>query len=155
MVFIDEFIFRIFLFIFFFHFRYGYITNTKINFVIIIKKRAEACVDALQTLNPMVKVGADSGKLDEKDQEYFLISARVKGGNSGCPVITNRGYVVGVFVQVLAGQNLTPDIMGYGVAVPFKTLDHFINMCLTTPNGEVEEKPFKVTEEGFISTLTT
>lgn len=91
----------------------------------------------------------------EKDQEYFLISARVKGGNSGCPVITNRGYVVGVFVQVLAGQNLTPDIMGYGVAVPFKTLDHFINMCLTTPNGEVEEKPFKVTEEGFISTLTT
>ena len=35
------------------------------------KNRAESCVDALQTLNPMVKVGADNGKLEEKDEQYF------------------------------------------------------------------------------------
>ncbi|MCY7332729.1 MAG: serine protease [Pseudanabaena sp. CAN_BIN31] len=89
----------------------------------------------------------------EKDQEYFLINARVKGGNSGCPVITNRGYVAGVVVQGSAGENLTPDIMGYGAAVTFTTLDRFIKGCLTTPNSDVEEIPFKVTEQGFVSTF--
>ena len=89
----------------------------------------------------------------EKYQEYFVISARVKGGNSGCPVITNRGYVAGVVVQGSAGENAAPDIMGYGAAVPFKTLVHFIDRCSTAPNDEVKERPFKVTEKGFISTF--
>ncbi len=34
-------------------------------------KRAESCVEALQILNPMVKIQADPGRLDEKDQEFF------------------------------------------------------------------------------------
>ena len=35
------------------------------------KKRAESCVEALQTLNPMVKIVADTQKLEEKDETYF------------------------------------------------------------------------------------
>lgn len=49
--------------------------DLKTNFLIsqssIGKNRAEACVDALQTLNPLVKVIADPGRLEDKDESYY------------------------------------------------------------------------------------
>ena len=36
-----------------------------------ISKRAESCLESLQTLNPMVKIVADSDKLEQKDESYF------------------------------------------------------------------------------------
>ncbi|MCT7971213.1 S1 family peptidase [Laspinema olomoucense] len=62
-------------------------------------------------------------------QNYFLISARVKGGNSGSPVIGRDGKVRGVVVHVLHNQGKL-DELGYGVALPanhsfFRWLDRY------------------------------
>jgi serine protease Do len=35
-----------------------------------------------------------------QSQEFFLINAKVKGGNSGGPVVNRKGYVVGILVDV-------------------------------------------------------
>jgi len=49
--------------------------DLRFNFLISHKSvgqnRAESCVEALQTLNPMVKIIADTQKLEEKDDSYF------------------------------------------------------------------------------------
>lgn len=61
------------------------------------------------------------------DLNYFLINARVKGGNSGGPVINNRGKVIGIVVQIpldsvggIDGGRF--DVMGYGVCLEAKYL---------------------------------
>lgn len=57
--------------------------------------------------------------------DYFLINARVKGGNSGGPVINNVGRVIGTVVQIpfdseggFDGGRF--DIMGFGICLPSK-----------------------------------
>lgn len=57
--------------------------------------------------------------------DFFLINARVKGGNSGGPVINNTGCVVGVVVKLpydsqSSSDNPRYDLMGYGVCLPSK-----------------------------------
>jgi serine protease Do len=86
-------------------------------------------------------------------QEHILISARVKGGNSGGPVITNQGCVTGVITQLPAGAEATVDILGYAAAIPFKTLKQLIDGCSNAPNEKVARLPFKKTSQGFFSTL--
>ncbi len=34
-------------------------------------KRAESTIDALQILNPMVKIVADTSRIEDKDEEFF------------------------------------------------------------------------------------
>lgn len=72
------------------------------------------------------------------DLEYFLISARVKGGNSGGPVINNTGKVVGTVIQLpfdneggFKGKRF--DIMGFGVCLPSK----YTEDLLATPDIKV------------------
>lgn len=65
-------------------------------------------------------VGSYWSKLD-----FFIITARVKGGNSGCPVINKEGYVVGTVFQLPfdshgGSDGGRYDIMGYGVCLPSK-----------------------------------
>jgi len=86
-------------------------------------------------------------------QEHILISARVKGGNSGGPVITNQGCVTGVITQLPAGEEGRADILGYAAAIPFKTLKQLIDGCSNAPNQHVARLPFKRTPQGFFSTL--
>ena len=57
--------------------------------------------------------------------DYFLINARVKGGNSGGPVINGEGKVIGTIVEIpfdSQGGSDTGryDIMGFGVCLPSK-----------------------------------
>lgn len=57
--------------------------------------------------------------------EYFIINARVKGGNSGGPVINKLGKVIGTIFQLpLDSQGGSDggryDIMGFGVCLPSK-----------------------------------
>ena len=57
--------------------------------------------------------------------DYFLINARVKGGNSGGPVINEEGKVIGTIVEIpfdSAGGSDTGryDIMGFGICLPSK-----------------------------------
>lgn len=64
--------------------------------------------------------------------DYFLINARVKGGNSGGPVINELGQVIGTVVQIPfdnqgGSDGGRYDIMGYGVCLPSKYVRDLIN----------------------------
>ena len=60
--------------------------------------------------------------------DYFLINARVKGGNSGGPVINKEGKVVGTVIALPYDLQSDPsnpryDIMGYGQCLPSKYIE--------------------------------
>lgn len=59
-------------------------------------------------------------------QNHFLISARVKGGNSGGPVINKFGFVVGIIIELLQDGS-QPDLLGYGMAISSEVLINFLN----------------------------
>ncbi|MDB9310031.1 serine protease [Aphanizomenon sp. CS-733/32] len=81
-------------------------------------------------------------------QTYFLISARVKGGNSGGPVINQYGKVIGVVCQLPAEAEARPDILGYGCVIPTETLFDFLQEC-KEPSNSITKLEFKMTENGF------
>ena len=56
------------------------------------------------------------------DLEYFLINAKVKGGNSGGPVFDNLGRVIGIVVEIPVDIIIKTEIdkLGYGLVVPAK-----------------------------------
>lgn len=74
--------------------------------------------------------------------EAMLITAKIKGGNSGGPVINSNGCLVGVACHVpnYEGEIGDYDDLGYGIAVPVKYL-----------NGLIETKPVckKVPDDFF------
>ena len=64
--------------------------------------------------------------------EYFIINARVKGGNSGGPVINKLGKVVGTIFQLPMDSHGGSDggrydLMGFGVCFPSKYTKLLIN----------------------------
>ena len=65
-------------------------------------------------------VGNEVSYLD--GQPYLLITARVKGGNSGGPVISREGKVVGIVAQLPASDS-GPDTLGYAAVIPITTLE--------------------------------
>lgn len=67
-------------------------------------------------------IGQENSYLDR--QNYFLINARVKGGNSGGPLINKKGEVVGVIAQ-LPQESDKIDMLGYGIATTSKTIADF------------------------------
>ena len=72
--------------------------------------------------------------------EYMLINARVKGGNSGGPVINSYGQVVGTVIQIpfdnIGGaEKGRYDIMGYGMCLPSKYTD---DLCQNIEVHQVE-----------------
>ena len=67
--------------------------------------------------------------------DYFLINSRVKGGNSGGPVINEEGKVIGTIVETpfdSAGGSDTGryDIMGFGICLPSK----YITQLMANPD---------------------
>lgn len=56
--------------------------------------------------------------------ELLLITAKIRGGNSGGPVINNEGSIVGVSCQLPNYDKDTGDYddLGYGIVVPIKYL---------------------------------
>jgi serine protease Do len=81
------------------------------------------------------------------NQPYLLISARVKGGNSGGPVIDREGKVVGIVAQLSAEAEDRLDILGYGVVTPATTLQRLLDNC-TNPDL-AEAYPFTCIDVGF------
>ncbi len=96
-------------------------------------------------------VSMSSSYLD--GQEYILLNARVKGGNSGGPVINSRGYVVGVLVQtsLASGENSKLDELGYGIAVPKESFFQLIK-GENNPSPKIKDMPFKNIDGGGFKT---
>ena len=58
----------------------------------------------------------------------MLVTARIRGGNSGGPIINSNGQVVGIaFSEPMSEGNY--DEMGYGVAYPINVLGQLLNNC--------------------------
>ncbi len=59
-------------------------------------------------------------------EKLFLITAKIKGGNSGGPVVTKNGSVVGISVNLSKGDGDYDDL-GYGTVIPVEFLETLIN----------------------------
>lgn len=61
--------------------------------------------------------------------EAMLITAKIRGGNSGGPVINSNGCLVGVACQIpnYEGDIGDYDDLGYGIAIPVKYLNELIS----------------------------
>lgn len=55
--------------------------------------------------------------------EIMLITAKIRGGNSGGPVINDEGLIVGVATGVPGGEGFSDDNVGYGMAYPISIVD--------------------------------
>lgn len=58
-------------------------------------------------------------------ERLFLITAKIKGGNSGGPVISKDGSIVGVSVNLSQGDG-DYDNLGYGTVIPVKFVDELV-----------------------------
>jgi serine protease Do len=60
-------------------------------------------------------------------QDYLLISARVKGGSSGGPVLNKKGEVVGLIANAPSTDSSEIDALGFGIAVPSSAILQFLS----------------------------
>jgi len=56
-----------------------------------------------------------------RNQSLVLVDARMKGGNSGGPVLNRLGKVLGVVCNALTNEEQNFDQLGYGLATPAQT----------------------------------
>lgn len=82
-------------------------------------------------------------------KDHFLVSSRVKGGNSGGPVINRYGQIVGVVIEILEYEG-KPDLLGYGVAISSVVLEDLLQ-AVQGVNSKIKfiELPFSLEENGF------
>ena len=80
-------------------------------------------------------------------QDYLLVSARVKGGNSGGPIINKIGTVVGI-VTDLPGDSASPDPLGYGVATPSEVLEEMLKAIDSGEEKGASRLEFELVEGG-------
>lgn len=98
------------------------------------------------------KIIAEDRTLWDPETNY-LINARVKGGNSGGPIINNLGFAIGMIVDIpLAPDDQEKiDLLAYGVALTGRRIKNFIN-DINQGNEKVVKMKFQMNKEGF-STL--
>lgn len=93
-------------------------------------------------------VGADESYIDQ--QEYLLINARVKGGNSGGPIINKHGFACGMLIQ-MASDIENPDILdelGYGIGLPSQKIQDLL-VSISDNDKTIIEHKFSITDKGF------
>lgn len=115
----------------------------------------ETLIADVATVNAEIKasvgrlVASSTSYLDQ--QRYILINARVKGGNSGGPIVNRQGYVVGILVQTAMNPEdiMQLDSLGYGIATPKKEWIHLLGDGRAQPHGGVEITVKNFDEGGF------
>lgn len=73
--------------------------------------------------------------------KLMLITAKIKGGNSGGPVINSEGFIVGISCQMPAFEGDYDDL-GYGVATPISELISAINSTKTLDVSKINFRNF-------------
>lgn len=96
-------------------------------------------------------VGLENSYLDSQD--YFLLSSKVKGGNSGGPVIDRLGLVVGLVSSIPSEEPEVYDSLGYGLAIPSKTICPFLEEISTGSFSNCHQIDFDILNEGFKAIL--
>jgi serine protease Do len=76
------------------------------------------------------------------NQNYLLISARVKGGNSGGPVINRKGEVVGLITGDLETSGKA-EWLGFAAAIPSTEILSFLKE-VQLGNAEVRDLEFQI-----------
>ena len=91
-------------------------------------EKATISSKAMARITPTVGAIAAFGEEYLAKMEAMLITARIRGGNSGGPVINSHGCLVGVACQVpnFEGEIGEYDDLGYGIAVPVRYLIELI-----------------------------
>ena len=108
------------------------------------------------TVNSNLK--SSSGKLLAEEQSYLnsldfmLINARVKGGNSGSPIINKYGYVVGILVNIPTDpqNNKELDKLGYGLGMSAKEIAKITLLINSKEPDSSIELDFKILNDSFI-----
>ena len=95
------------------------------------------------------KIIAEDRTLWDPEANY-LINARVKGGNSGGPIINNLGFVIGMITDIPLDQNDREKIdhLAYGVALTGRRLINFVN-DVNHANEKVRKIDFQMNQDGF------
>ncbi|SEQ77590.1 Trypsin-like peptidase domain-containing protein [Treponema bryantii] len=81
-----------------------------------------------------LRITPTKGNISAKGYQYLnkvnamLITAKIRGGNSGGPVINSKGQMVGIACQLpdYNGSQGDYDDLGYGIALPFSYLTAII-----------------------------
>ena len=106
----------------------------------------------LSTINSTIRsskgnlLGNNNSYLDGLD--YLLINARVKGGNSGSPIINKFGYACGILVNIPTNPDdkTKLDDLGYGLGLSAKEIENIITNIGTEDTTELK---IELTENGF------
>jgi serine protease Do len=90
-------------------------------------------------------VSADSSYLDS--ERYVLVSNRIKGGNSGGPVVNKKGYVVGMVTSTSVNAHDSSKVadLGYGLLTPKSSM---LELLKGPQNPEPQIKDFGVDNLG-------
>lgn len=122
-----------------------------VNNAVLIAEKASI---AHQYIKATIGQNVGNGTLPLTKLDYILISARVKGGNSGGPVINEHGKVVGIITQIpMDGSSSASekvDDLGFGFACSSILINKFLSSIFGSSNEiKIKELNFKVNSESF------
>lgn len=101
---------------------------------ILISEKASISTDLQRLIQKTAKgqIVSEDATSYMSPMDYFIINARVKGGNSGSPVINECGKVVGMVFEIPfdnkgGSEGGRYDIMGFGICFPSKYIHELQN----------------------------
>jgi len=91
------------------------------------------------------QVGNLGAFLSAHPTRTYLMSARVKGGSSGGPVINKRGEVIGMISASPSSDSQEIDRLGFGTAIASSEIEEFLSE-IANETDRVGQVNFEVVE---------